>query len=289
MKLSVLGYYCPPYYSIHPNCMSKYISRRISGIALLLLALLLSGCGSKGDHIDSITVDELYQEAKAAVTNGNYTLAAKQYKLLQSRFPFGRYTEQAQLELAYAQYKLREPDRALATLDRFVKTYPAHQNIDYALYLRGLVNYEANYGFLARVFPSRVRDRDQQGARQAFRDFNELLRRFPDSQYAPDARQRMVFLKSNLAGYELEVAEYYLRRKAFIAAANRARYMLETYPKTIETAAALSVLHRSYLGLEMQELADSTMEVMALNFPNDPYVTGQKERRSIASFLWPFD
>lgn len=284
-----MRYDYPPYSAIHPICMTNYIINRPSGLFLLLAVLLISGCGSKGDHIDSISADELYQDAKAAVTNGNYNRAAKQYKLLQSRFPFGRYTEQAQLELAFAQYKLRQPDQALATLERFIKTYPAHQNIDYAFYLKGLVNYEANYGFLARIFPSRVRDRDQQGARQAFTDFNELLRRFPDSQYAPDARQRMVFLKSNLAGYEIEVAEYYLRRNAYIAAANRARYILETYPNTVETADALTVLHQAYLGLEMPDLADSTMEVLALNFPNDHYVTGQKDRRSFFSYLWPFD
>ncbi len=269
--------------------MIKYLPSRLGGLALLLFILILSGCGSKGDAMDHISADELYQDAKAAVVGGNYSRAATLYKQLQSRFPFGRYTEQAQLELAFAQYKLREPNKAMATLERFVKTYPAHQNIDYALYLKGLVNYESNYGFLARIFPSRVRDRDQQGARQAFTDFNELLRRFPDSQYAPDARQRMVFLKSNLAGYEIKVAEYYLRRKAFIAAANRARYVLETYPKTPETASALTVLHKAYIGLEMPALADSTMQVLALNFPNEPYVSGKKVRRSIGSYLWPFD
>ena len=269
--------------------MTNYIINRPGGLVLLLTMLFISGCGSKGDTMDSISADELYQEAKAAVTNGNFNRAEKKYKLLQSRFPFGRYTEQAQLELAYAQYKLRKPDQSLATLERFIKTYPAHQNIDYAFYLKGLINYETNYGFLARIFPSRVRDRDQLGARQAFIDFNELLRRFPDSQYAPDARQRMVHLKSNLAGYEIGVAKYYLRRKAFIAAANRARYILETYPNTVETAEALTVLHQAYQGLEMPELADSTMQVLALNFPSNPYVTGQKVRRSLFSYLWPFD
>jgi len=254
-----------------------------------MLTLFLFACGSKGDIDDGRTADELYLEAKAAVTKGNYNRAAQLFSQLQTRYPFGRYTEQAQLEMAYAQYKLGQPDPAIATLDRFVKTYPAHPNIDYAFYLKGLVNFEENYGFLAKIFPSRVRDRDQTIARQSFNDFNELLRRFPDSQYAPDARQRMVYLKNNLAAYEIEVSKYYMRRTAYIAAAKRARYVLETYPNTPETSVALTILHEAYTNLEMEELADGTLRVLALNYPEDPYVTGQKHKKSWTSWLWPFD
>lgn len=264
-------------------------SQCLRTLSLLLLTLFLFACGSKKDLLEGRTADELYLEAKAAVTKGNYARASQMFNQLQTRYPFGRYTEQAQLEMAYAQYQLEQPDQAIAILDRFVKTYPAHPNIDYALYLKGLVNFEENYGFLSKIFPSRVRDRDQTIARQSFNDFNELLRRFPDSQYTPDARQRMVYLKNNLAAYEIEVAEYYMRRTAYIAAANRARYVLETYPGTPETSTALKILHQAYTELEMGKLAEGSMQVLELNFPNDPYVTGQKSKKSWISYLWPFD
>jgi len=257
---------------------------------LTVLSIGLSGCGSKdGLERDSRGANELYDTAKTSMISGNYDRAILMYKQLQTRYPFGRYTEQAQLELAFCYFKSREPDNAIATLDKFIRTYPAHPNIDYAFYLKGLVNYQEISGFLQRIMPSRARDRDQSGGRQAFNDFNELLRRFPDSRYAPDARQRMVYLKDNLSAYEIEVAAYYLRRKAYVAAANRARYIIETYQFTNEAEAALEILHQAYIGLEMADLADDTLRVMALNYPDSPYLTGEKKRRSFMDILWPFD
>jgi len=259
-------------------------------VVLAAISLGLSGCGSKdGLERDSRGANELYDTAKISMTSGNYDRAILMYKQLQTRYPFGRYTEQAQLELAFCYYKSREPDNAIATLDKFIRTYPAHPNIDYAFYLKGLVNYQVVDSFLQRMMPSRNRDRDQSGGRQAFNDFNELLRRFPDSRYAPDARQRMVYLKDNLSAYEIEVANYYLRRKAYVAAANRARYIIETYQNTKEAEAALEVLHQAYLGLEMTDLADDTLRVLALNYPDSTYLTGEKQRRSFLDILWPFD
>lgn len=272
--------------------MQDTIKHKTLGFGILagLLLLLLNACGNK-EVVDETgqPAGELYGEAKIAMDNQNYTKSIALYKQLQIRYPFGRYTEQAQLELAYSYYKSGLPENALSTLDKFIRTYPAHPNIDYAYYLKGLVNYEANYGFLERLFPDRARDRDQQGARQAFNDLNELLRRYPDSRYAPDARQRLIYLKNNLSAYEMEVAKYYLRRNAYVAAATRARYVLETYQNTPETAMALQILHKAYTGLEMPELANDAMRVLTLNFPDDPYITGHNERRSIFSFLWPFD
>jgi outer membrane protein assembly factor BamD len=193
------------------------------------------------------------------------------------------------LDLAYAHFKSQQPENALSTLDRFIRTYPAHPNVDYAYYLKGLVNYEQNLGFLEKVMPARVRDRDQSVARDSFMDFSELLRRFPDSRYVPDARQRMVFLRNNLAAYEIAVAEYYMRREAFIAAANRARYALEVYPNTPESPEALVVLHKAYTELELPELAEGSMTTLALNYPDHYYVLGKKKPRSWADRLWPFD
>ena len=258
-------------------------------LVALLCGLMLSACGSREDEEDRRPASEIYAEAKSALDNSNWTKAIRVYKNLQTLYPFGRFTEQAQLELAYAYYKNREPEKATATLERFLKTYPTHPSVDYAYYLKGLTNYEQNIGWLQRVFPSRVRDRDQQAARQAFNDFNELLRRFPDSRYAPDARQRMVFLRNAMAGYEVEVAEYYLRREANIAAANRARFVVETYQQAPQTGDALAVMHQAYSRLDQPELAEDALRVLELNYPEHPYLTGNREGEGFLRRLWPFD
>lgn len=260
---------------------------------LMILALAvvvgISGCSKDRKFDDRRTAAELYADAKDSLDRRNWQRAVQEYRLLQTRYPFGRYTEQSMLDLAYAYFKAKQPENALSTLDRFIRTYPAHANVDYAYYLKGLVNYEQNLGVLERVMPSRVRDRDQTTARDSFADFKELLRRFPDSRYAADARQRMVFLRNNLAAYEITVADYYIRRKAYVAAANRARFALENYPNTPESAEALALLHRAYTELDLPELASGAMAVLELNYPDHYYVQGRKPKRSWVKRLWPFD
>jgi outer membrane protein assembly factor BamD len=260
-------------------------------LLLLLVALLVLG-GCRKDELDEFdsgkSAEELYAEAKTLLDKGNWQGATLAYRQLQTRYPFGRYAEQAQLELAYAQYKAGVPERALATVDRFIRMYPTHPNVDYAFYIRGVTNYEQRVGFLERWMPDRVRDRDQAAMLEAFQDFDELVRRFPDSRYAPDARQRMVYLRNNLSYYEIDVANYYLRRKAYVAAANRARYLLETYPGSPETDEALVVLHKAYTGLDLPELADSAMEVLEYNDPDNAYITGAKSDEGFWGKLWPF-
>ena len=262
---------------------------RLVTLGLLGLTLALSGCRKDREFDEQRPAAELYKDAKQSLDNRSWDRAIAQYKLLQTRYPFGRYTEQSMLDLSYAYYKGREPENALAALNRFIRTYPTHPNVDYAYYLKGLVNYDENLGFLERMMPSRVRDRDQSSARDAFLDLSELLRRYPDSRYAADARQRMVYLRNNLAAYEIEVANYYMRRRAFIAAANRARYALENYPNTPESAAALVVLHRAYSELDLPELADGAMAVLEFNYPDNYYVQGRKQKRNWKDRLWPFD
>ena len=259
-------------------------------VGLLLVALMsMGGCRKDRDMEEERSADELYERGKKSLDSGSWDTAIAAYKALQTRYPFGRYTEQSMLDLSYCYFKRGVREEALSTLDRFIRTYPAHPNVDYAYYLKGLVNYEQNVGFLEKLMPERVRDRDQTTMQDAFLDFSELIRRFPDSRYVPDARQRMVFLRNSLAAYELIVADYYLSRRAYIAAANRARYALEVYPKTPLTPEALIVMHKAYTELELPELADSSMAVLELNFPDNYYVQGRKKKRSWADRLWPFD
>lgn len=259
--------------------------------AVLALAVLvgISGCKKDRDFQDRRTAGELYGDAKDSLDKHNWRRAVQEYRLLQTRYPFGRYTEQSMLDLAYAYFKANQPENALSTLDRFIRTYPAHTNVDYAYYLKGLINYEQNLGVLERIMPERVRDRDQTAARDSFADFKELLRRFPDSRYAADARQRMVFLRNNLAAYEVSVAEYYMRRGAYIAVVNRARYLLENYPGTPHSAEALKLMHQAYGELNMTELADDAWAVLETNYPDHYYVQNRKRPESWASKLWPFD
>lgn len=262
---------------------------RISFLILIASVLLISGCRKDKDFDDERNAAQLYRDGHNALTNKSWDRAVQSYKLLQVRYPFGRYTEQSMLDLSYAYFRRGETESALSNLERFIRTYPTHPNVDYAYYLKGLVNYEQNLGFLEKIMPTRVRDRDQSSARDAFMDFAELLRRYPDSRYVPDARQRMVFLKANLAAYEIEVAGYYMRRKAFIAASNRARYALEMYPNTPESADALAMLHSAYTELELSELAQGAWDTLALNYPDHHYLLGKKKKRTWAERLWPFD
>ncbi len=258
-------------------------------IIMMVVAVGLGGCKKDRELEDGRTAAELYQEAKKQLDNKAYDRAVRSYKTLQTRYPFGRYAEQAQLEIAYAYYKAGQTEQALSTADRFIRTYPTHPNVDYAFYIRGLTNYEQKVGLLERMMPSRIRDRDQSAALEAFADFEELCRRFPDSRYAPDARQRMVFLRNNLSYYEIDVARYYLKRKAYVAAANRARYLLETYPDSPEAGNALEVLHLAYTEMGLTELADDAMRILTLNYPDHPYINDGHKGKGFFARLWPFD
>jgi outer membrane protein assembly factor BamD len=250
------------------------------------MLVTVSGCKKDKRIDDGRQASEMYDEAKGYLESQNWGRAIRSYQQLSTRFPFGRYTEQAQLELAYAYHKGGQPEAALSTADRFIRTYPSHPNVDYAYYIRGLTNYEQRVGFMERMMPSRVRDRDQTTARESFRDFDELIRRFPDSRYAPDSRQRMVFLRNNLSFYELDVARYYLRRKAYVASASRARFAIENYPGSPELGDALEILHISYTEMGLPELAEDTMRVLVLNYPDHPYVTGDTD--GFFRKMWPF-
>ena len=268
---------------------SRPVSSRKISIFIMIFALLLGACSKDRDGVNNVTADELYKDAKKALDASAWDRSIALYKALQTRYPFGRYTEQSMLDLSYAYFRRGASEEALSTLDRFIRTYPTHPSVDYAYYMKGLVNYEQNLGFLEKMMPARVRDRDQSQAEESFMDFAELIRRFPESRYVPDARQRMVFLRNNLAAYEIVVAQYYLRRAAYIAAANRARYAIEVYPNTPSIPEALAVLHESYTELDLPELAQSSWDVLALNYPDFYYVRGEGKPWNWAEFFWPFD
>ena len=274
-------------FSTSPPLRFPTNSRLLISVMITLMLVMVSACNRDKDVDTGMAASEMYEEAKRYLNSSNWNRAIHNYQRLTTRYPFGNYTEQAQLELAYAYHKSGNPEAALSTADRFIRTYPSHPNVDYAFYIRGLTNYDQRVGFMERMMPSRVRDRDQTAARESFRDFDELIRRFPDSRYAPDARQRMVFLRNNLSFYELDVARYYLRRKAYVASSNRARYAIETYPGSPELGNALEILHISYTEMGLPELAEDTMKVLALNYPDHPYVTGESDHGFLRK-LWPF-
>jgi outer membrane protein assembly factor BamD len=248
---------------------------------VLVLGLTLSACsmfGHKRESIDTMTVEKLYAKGHNDVVNGDYAAAVQDYQRLIARFPSGDYNEQAQLELAYAQYKDNQPDDAYSTINRFIKTYPTQKHVDYAYYLRGLINFGRTTGVIERYIArvgSQAR-RDQAYNLESFDDFSELARRYPDSAYTADARQRMIYLRNILAQYEINVAEFYLRNKAFVAAADRAQYVIEHYQQAPQTGDALAILTRSYLALDQKPQAEQSRKVLALNYPDHPYLTDPK-------------
>ena len=255
--------------------MSRSYPFRLAVLALAILGL--SGCALLPDEIDRTrdwSAQRLYSEAKANLEEGDYQSAIDLYEKLEARYPFGRLAQQSQLDIAYAYYKFSEPESALAALDRFIRLYPKHPNVDYAYYLRGLVNFNRGKGLVERYVPTDVSQRDPGVALQSFNDFSKLTRQFPDSKYVTDAAKRMQYLKNNLARHELHVADYYMRRGAYVAAANRAKYVIENYPKTPATSEALVVLVKAYRKLELDDLAADTMRVLELNYPDHPELAG---------------
>jgi outer membrane protein assembly factor BamD len=251
--------------------------------ALLLLLIVsaicfnLSGCGLLPEQIDETrdwSADRLYTEAKEAIDDGSYQTAIGYLEKLQARYPFGRYAQQAQLTLIYANYKDDEPDAAIAAADRFIRTNPRHPFVDYAYYLKGLVNYNRGETALSRLAPNDPAKTDTDSTRQAFNDFAELVQKFPNSSYAEDARQRMLFLHNKLAAYEINVADYYRRRGAYVAAVNRAQYVLENYARTPSVPDALAIMAKAYVKLELPDLAADSFRVLELNYPNSPHLPG---------------
>ncbi|HEY0178718.1 MAG TPA: outer membrane protein assembly factor BamD [Dokdonella sp.] len=251
--------------------------------ALIVLFAALAGCslfhrGKKGDPMDTLPVEQLYQRGVDAIDAQNYDLAARTFQRLISRFPFGAYTEQSQINLAYAQYKDDKSDDAYSTINRFIKTYPTHKHVDYAYYLRGLINFNRSGGLLERYFSRDMTKRDQANLHQSFDDFSALVTRYPQSRYADDGRQRMIYLRNALAQADLNVALFYLKRNAFVAASNRAKAIIETYPQSPQAGDALAIMIESYRKLGQDKLADDAERVLKLNYPDHPFLRGDWPR-----------
>ncbi|MET1081096.1 MAG: outer membrane protein assembly factor BamD [Pseudomonas sp.] len=236
---------------------------------LLLIAILAltAACSSNEVVDENMSEAELYQQAQADLDGKSYTSATSKLKALESRYPFGRYAEQAQLELIYAYYKNAEPEAAKSAAERFIRLHPQHPNVDYAYYLKGLASFDQDRGLLARFLPLDMTKRDPGAARDSFNEFAVLTSRFPTSRYAPDAKARMIYLRNLLAAYEIHVAHYYLKRQAYVAAGNRGRYVVENFQETPAVGDGLAVMTEAYQRLGLDDLAGTSLETLKLNYP----------------------
>ncbi len=242
--------------------------RIIRLLSLLALLLTLSACAMFSEQEDKTkdwSAQKLYTEASDAINEGDYEAAVKYLEKLESRYPFGRYSLQAQLDIAYAYYKAEEPESAIAAANRFIKLNPTNPYVDYAYYLKGLVNFNRSYGFLERYMPIDASQRDPGASLDAFKDFTELVEKFPSSQYAEDARRRLIYLRNNLAYFEINVAHYYMRRGAFPAAVNRCNQVVEKYPRTPAVKDALEIMIDAYTKMGLEDLAKDAQRVLTLN------------------------
>jgi outer membrane protein assembly factor BamD len=258
---------------------------------VILAALTLAGCGlfsgKEDDETAGWSAQRLYGEAKDAMASKEWPKAIKYFEKLEARFPYGRFAQQAQLEVAYCHYKEGERASAVAAADRFIKLYPNHPNVDYAIYLKGLINFNDQQGLFSFLTTPDMTDRDPKSSREAFDAFREVVTRYPDSKYAPDAGARMRYLVNALASHEVHVARYYMKRTAYVAAANRAQYAIQHYPQAPAVEEAVFILVRAYDALGMTELRDAADRVMQKNFPNSAYFKGGVRKNDVPWWrLW---
>lgn len=241
--------------------------------SVAVFALLLAACsaGDKYDPTAGWSAEKLYGEAKDALNDGKYDQAIKYFESLEARYPYGRYAQQAQLEIAYAYYKQSEQASAVAAVDRFIKLHPNNLNVDYAFYLKGLTYFNEDLGLFSRFSAQDPTERDPKSTRDSFDAFKELVQRFPQSKYTPDALARMKYLVNALASHEIHVARYYMKRGAYVAAVNRAQYALKNYPQAPALEEALIIMVQAYGALGIPDLRDDAERVLKKNFPDSRY------------------
>jgi outer membrane protein assembly factor BamD len=264
------------------KCISswEYYMKNASIILLLMSLTFISGCswlGSSNEEpteeaTDGYTERDFYEKIQVSLNAGNWTVAITNLQLLESQFPFGKYAEQAQLELIYAQFKTADYESSISAAERFIRLHPQHVNVDYAYYLKGLSEISQASSFFDSFLPTDNTKRDIGSARSAFATLSEFLNRFPKSPYAADARKRLVHLRNRLARAEIHVANYYFSRKAYLAAANRGRYVVENFQQTPAVPDGLAVMAQAYKILDMQELSENAVQVLAANYPEHPSI-----------------
>jgi outer membrane protein assembly factor BamD len=264
----------------------------LSLLAAVAAAGLLAACAGSGDQADETagwSAQRLYGEARDAQDSKDWAKAVKYLEKLEARYPYGRFAQQAQLEIAYAQWKAGERAASLAAADRFIKLYPNHANVDYAWYLKGLVNFTDRDSLLTTFADSDMAERDPKAALEAYAAFKEVVTRFAESKYASDSAARMRYLVNTLAQHDVHVARYYMRRGAYLAAVNRAQHALATYPDAPATEEALFLMVRAYDRLQLADLRDDAERVMRKNFPQSRYYKGPITRDVPWWRLWDPD
>jgi outer membrane protein assembly factor BamD len=251
-------------------------------VLIACAALAVAACGYRERLAEQLQPDSMYERAHRLLLGGDYRGAVRYYEALEARYPFSEQARQSRLDIIYAYFKSQEPESAVDAADQFIRENPTHPRVDYAMYLKGLVYFERSPNFLERWFNADLDERPPQDVRRAFEAFDELIKRHPQSQYAHDARQRMIFLRNRLAEYEVHVARHYLKRQAYVAAIARARYCIENYDGAPMVRDAIEVMISAYQGLGLDDLAERSQEVFALNYPNvEPEQQARKD-------WWPF-
>ncbi len=253
------------------------LNAKLSVVCALAMAgagTLMTGCSSVDiDKTAGMSPNKLYAEAKDEMNGGAYDKAVTLLEKLEGRAAGTPLAQQAQLDKAYARYKANEPAEALAALDRFIKLHPASPALDYALYLKGIVNFNDDLGLFSFITRQDLSERDQKAAKESFESFKDLVVRFPTSRYTPDARQRMTYIANSLAEYEVHVARYYFSRAAYVAAINRAQVALTEYRDVPALEEALSIVVKSYDALGMLQLRDDAKRVLDKSYPQSGYAT----------------
>ncbi|UYZ82579.1 outer membrane protein assembly factor BamD [Entomomonas sp. E2T0] len=245
---------------------------RVKHLLVISLFILISACSSSNKVDESLTEVQLYQQAQKDLSDKNFSAAIAKLKALESRYPFGRYAEQAQLELIYGYYRISDAEATRDSANRFIRLHPDHPNVDYAYYMKGLASFEQDQSFLARFLPLDMTTRDPGAARDSYNEFAQLTRYFPNSRYAPDAKARMVYLRNLLAAYEVHVGYYYLDRQAYIGAARRGAYIVENFNGTPSTGDGLAIMVEAYQRMGMNDLANASLETLKLNYPKHPTI-----------------
>lgn len=251
----------------HRNAFSRAQGRLRPLLLLSALGLLAACAGNEEEQTEIGNLTSAYEEAKEAIARNNYRRGIQIFEAIQARYPFSDLSRQIQLELMYAYYRSGQKEQAIDAADTFMRENPIHPRVDYALYIKGLAYFESEAGFLERRFKKDITERPPKDVAESYSALRRLVERYPASEYAEDAEQRMLFLKNRLAAYENHVADYYLRRGAYVAAVNRAKNALEEYNGADTNARSLKIMAEAYEKLGMHDLADDTRRVLAMNFP----------------------